>query len=112
MKGFSNVVIIGYVSSKLVTCQTQSGIYVLLEVAIDETYAKGDTVYGEIVQLPVRFYGKRAEQAKRLLKYGSRVAISGKLRQTSWNVDDNAPKLYLMGEHCELAGSSDPPEGT
>ena len=95
---------------------TQGGTEVLtFGIAVNDR--KRDPNSGEWVEVPnfidCAVFGKRAESLSRILHKGSKVAIEGKLRYSSWEAKDGSKrsKLEVVVDEIEFMSQREASDG-
>lgn len=89
---------------------TMAGQTPLLKVGIAVNDRRKDQASGEWVDVPnffdVLIWGARGESLNRFLKKGAKVAISGKLKWSSWETDSGKrSKVEIVADEVELMGA-------
>lgn len=104
----NNVTITGNLTRDPELRATSTGLQVLdMGVAVNDRRRNQAT--GEWEDVPnfvdCTVFGKRAEALSRILAKGAKVAVSGRLRYSSWMQDDQRrSKLSVVAEEVDLMG--------
>lgn len=90
---------------------TQAGQTPLLKIGVAVNDRRKDQASGEWVDVPnffdVLIWGARGESLNRFLKKGAKVAISGKLKWSSWETDSGKrSKVEIVADEVELMGKA------
>lgn len=77
-------------------------------IAVNRSKKKGDEWVDEVFYLDFTCFGKTAENMKNFLQKGTKVCVTGYIKQERWTKDDkNFSKLALIAENVELLSRKD-----
>ena len=72
-------------------------------IAVNRSKKSGDEWIDEVSYLDFTCFGKLADNMKNLLKKGTKVCVTGYIKQDRWTKDDkNYSKLSLIADSVEL----------
>lgn len=72
-------------------------------IAVNRSRKKGEEWVDEVYYLDFTCFGKLAENMKNFLQKGTKVCVTGYIKQERWTKDDkNFSKLVLIAENIEL----------
>ena len=72
-------------------------------IAVNRSKKKDDQWIDEVYYLDFTCFGKLAENMKNFLQKGTKVCVTGYIKQERWTKDDkNFSKLVLIAENIEL----------
>lgn len=104
MASFNSVVVMGNLTDNVDKRMCKGNLTVSqFTLAINEKI-NGNSV---VTYLPVKTFGKVAENCSKYLWKGSNVLLNGKLRMETWkdkNTNQNRSKLYLMADSMQFIG--------
>jgi single-strand DNA-binding protein len=104
MASFNSVVVMGNLTDNVDKRICRNNLTVSsFTLAINEKI-NGNSV---VTYLPVKAYGKVAENCAKYLWKGSNILLNGKLRMETWqdkNTAQNRSKLYLMADSMQFIG--------
>ena len=77
-------------------------------IAVNRSKKKDDQWIDEVYYLDFTCFGKLAENMKNFLQKGSKVCVSGYIKQERWTKDDKKfSKIALVAENVELLSKKD-----
>ena len=77
-------------------------------IAVNRAKKKDDQWIDEVYYLEFTCFGKLAENMKNFLQKGTKVCVTGYIKQDRWTKDDkNFSKLVLIAENVELLSKKD-----
>ena len=92
----NKVIISGNLSRDPEVRQTQSGVIVMsFTVAVNERVKRGDNWEDSPSFIDCTMFGTRAEKLAQYLAKGKKVAIEGKLRQSTWQTQDGSKRSKI-----------------
>lgn len=112
----NRVILAGNLTRDCEVKQTKGGMAIIhFGIAVNERVKNSQT--GEWEERPnfidCAMFGKRAEAVSRILAKGMKVAIEGKLRQSTWTAKDGSKrsKLEVIVDEIEFMSRSDGQKG-
>jgi len=82
-------------------------------IAVNRSKKSGDEWVDEVSYLDFTCFGKLADNMKNLLKKGSKVCVSGYIKQDRWTKDGkNYSKLSLIADSVELLSKKEGGSGS
>ena len=92
----NKVIISGNLTRDPEVRQTQSGVIVMsFTVAVNERVKRGDNWEDSPSFIDCTMFGTRAEKLAQYLAKGKKVAIEGKLRQSTWQTQDGSKRSKI-----------------
>jgi single-strand DNA-binding protein len=82
-------------------------------IAVNRSKKSGDEWIDEVSYLEFTCFGKLADNMKNLLKKGTKVCVTGYIKQDRWTKDDkNYSKLTLIADSVELLSKKEGGSGS
>lgn len=101
----NKVIISGNLTRDPEVRQTQSGVIVMsFTVAVNERVKRGDNWEDSPSFIDCTMFGTRAEKLAQYLAKGKKVAVEGKLRQSTWQTQDGSKcsKIEVIVDDVEF----------
>ena len=77
-------------------------------IAVNRSKKKGDEWIDDVSYIDFTCFGKLADNMCNMLKKGTKVCVTGYIKQDRWTKDDkNYSKLSLIAENVELLSKKD-----
>ncbi len=112
MAGFNSVTLMGNLCRDIELRQTAGG-----DAVGNTAIAVNGTREGDVMFLDMSIWGKLAETCAGILSKGSRVLISGQLKQNNWTANDGSKRskhevvarvVQFLDRKGEVGGGGDP----
>ena len=106
MEDINSVTIIGRLCSDMELKYTNSGTAVgNLSLAVNRSRKQGDQWIEEASFFNIQLWGKRSESLAQYLLKGTKIAVSGSLKQDRWEKDgQKQSKVYIHADNIQLLG--------
>jgi single-strand DNA-binding protein len=106
MEDINNLTIIGNLVKDAELKYTNSGTAITaLTIAVNRSVKKGDQWTEEASFFDVSLWGKRGESLNQYLQKGTKIAVSGSLKQDRWEKDgQKRSRVVIMAENIQLLG--------
>lgn len=107
MEDINNLTIIGNLVKDAELKYTNSGTAITgLTIAVNRSVKKGDQWTEEASFFDVSLWGKRGESLNQYLNKGTKIAVSGSLKQDRWESDgQKRSRVVIMADNIQLLGS-------
>lgn len=103
----NSVTIVGRMTKDAELKYTNSGTAITkFSIAVNRSQKKGDQWEEEASFFDVSLWGKRGESLNQYLQRGTRLAVTGELRQDRWEQDgQQRSRVYIHANNIQLLGS-------
>jgi len=110
----NSVTIVGRLTRDAELKYTNSGSAVTgMSIAVNRTRKDGDQWVEEANFFDVSLWGRRGESLNQYLQKGTRIAVTGELRQDRWEQDgQKRSRVVIHANNIQLLGGNSPGQGT
>jgi len=110
----NSVTIVGRLTRDAELKYTNSGTAVTkLGIAVNRSRKDGDQWVDEANFFDISLWGRRGESLNQYLQKGTKIAVTGELRQDRWEQDGQSrSRVFIHANNIQLLGSNSPGQGS